>query len=136
MVAFLTVSLKKVATLAQIFLAITALGGVRSESRTPMCEDCEKCSWFKLGNSRSLHIQIQLAIWQTAYFGFPEDAVFTEQHTRLYRQTILYLLHSKSVSHAVMYLINPQEAEHESHMRAPGTEKNLCFFIRQNQQQF
>lgn len=41
MVAFLTVSLRKVATLAQSFLAITTLGVLRSESRTPTCEDCE-----------------------------------------------------------------------------------------------
>lgn len=101
-----------------------------------MCEDCEKGSWFKLGNSRSLHVQIQQPIRQTAYLGFPEDAVLTEEHTRRRRQIILHLLHSKSVSHAVMCLINLQEAEHQSHMRAPGTEENLCFFILQSQQQF
>lgn len=135
MVAFLTVSLREVATLAQTFLAITTLGGLWSESRTSTWR-LWKCSWFNLGNSGSLHIQIQLAVWKPAYFGFPEDAVFTEEHTRLYGQIILYLLHCKGASHAVMYLINLLEAEHQSHMRAPGTEKNLCFFILQSQQQF
>lgn len=105
MVPFLTASLKKLVTSAPIFLAITTLGGGGSESHTPMCEICQKRSGLTFGNSWTLHSQIQRTIWQTALFWLSRRCLFTQGHTKPYRQIFLYLLHSRSISHAVLYLI-------------------------------
>lgn len=44
-------------------------------------------------------------------------------------------LHKRCVSYAVIFLINSQEAEYQSHMRAPAQRK-ICLFVLQSQQQF